>query len=211
MNDITNEVSDTRSALLTTARRLFAARGYRGASVRAITGEAGANLGAVTYHFGSKERLYHAVLEDAFAPFRARLRAAASEGGPPLARVEAFVRAFFEYLFQHEELRGLVLQELAVPGPVPEPVLRTIKMNFGLLTELVNEGQAAGQIRSGDPALLALATATQPIALNIVRPVLEQAGAVSFASPEDRARLVDNAIRFVLSGLGAPIQGGRAL
>lgn len=195
-------------ALLATARRLFAARGYRGASIRAITGEAGANLGAVTYHFGSKAKLYHTVLEEAFGPFRARLRAAAAEEGRPLERVEAFIRAFFEYLFDHEELRGLVLQELAVPGPVPEPVLRTVQMNFGLLTRLVEEGQAEGEIRPGEPALLALASATQPVALNLVRPVLEQAGAVSFTSPEARARLVDNAIRFVLAGLAAPASGG---
>ena len=51
--------------------------------------------------------------------------------------------------------------------------------------------------------MLALATATQPVALNLVRPVLEQAGAVRFESPEARDRLVDNAIRFVVEGLAA--------
>ncbi|HSG82026.1 MAG TPA: helix-turn-helix domain-containing protein, partial [Gemmatimonadota bacterium] len=52
----------TAEALLRAAHHLFARFGYDGTSVRAITREAGSNLGAVTYHFGSKEALYDSVL-----------------------------------------------------------------------------------------------------------------------------------------------------
>ena len=172
--------------------------------MRAITGEANANLGAVTYHFGSKAALYRVVLEETLAPFRARLRAVASEGGRPLERVQAFVRAFFEYLFEHPELRSLVLRELSSQEALPEPVLRTFQANFSLLTGLIEEGQRAGEIRPGDAGLLALATATQPVALNLVRPVLEQSGAVRFESAAARERLVENAIRCVVAGLEDP-------
>jgi AcrR family transcriptional regulator len=48
----------TRERLLDTAERLFAERGFAGTSVRDITDEAGANLGAVNYYFQSKENLY---------------------------------------------------------------------------------------------------------------------------------------------------------
>lgn len=49
---------DTRERLLDAAERLFAAHGFAGTSVRQITDAAGANLGAVNYHFRSKEDLY---------------------------------------------------------------------------------------------------------------------------------------------------------
>ena len=52
---------ETTQSILEAARELFAERGYDGASIRAITARAGVNLGAVTYHFGTKERLYLAV------------------------------------------------------------------------------------------------------------------------------------------------------
>lgn len=52
----------TPHRLLEAAERLFAERGYAGASVRAICAEAGANLNAVSYHFGGKQALYQAVL-----------------------------------------------------------------------------------------------------------------------------------------------------
>ena len=55
------EESDTRTRLLDAAERLFAERTYSETSLRAITTAAGANLAAVNYHFGSKERLFRAV------------------------------------------------------------------------------------------------------------------------------------------------------
>jgi AcrR family transcriptional regulator len=47
----------TRDALLAAAERLFSANGVEGTSVRQIIKEAGVNLGAINYHFGTKERL----------------------------------------------------------------------------------------------------------------------------------------------------------
>src|SRR6266568_5066457 len=47
----------TRTVLLDAAERLFAENGVEGTSVRDITKAAGVNLGAINYHFGTKERL----------------------------------------------------------------------------------------------------------------------------------------------------------
>lgn len=52
---------DTRERILDAAERLFMARGYEGASMRMITGEANVNLAAANYHFGSKEILLQEV------------------------------------------------------------------------------------------------------------------------------------------------------
>ena len=49
--------SDTRGQILAVAERLFALRGFRNVSVLEITAEAGVNLAAVNYHFGSRDRL----------------------------------------------------------------------------------------------------------------------------------------------------------
>jgi len=62
---------DTRTQLLDAAEYLFAERGYRGTSVRAITDRAGANLAAVAYHFGSKAELLAAVARRVIEPITA--------------------------------------------------------------------------------------------------------------------------------------------
>jgi AcrR family transcriptional regulator len=54
----------TRSALLSAAQQLVLERGYARASVRELTATSGTNLGAVNYHFGSREKLLNqAILE----------------------------------------------------------------------------------------------------------------------------------------------------
>ena len=54
--------AETKQAVFLTAERLFALRGLQNVSLRDITAEAGVNLAAVNYHFGSKEELFQSVL-----------------------------------------------------------------------------------------------------------------------------------------------------
>lgn len=55
---------DTKTALLQAAKKLVLERGYAGASVRELAAASGTNLGAVNYHFGSREKLLNqAILE----------------------------------------------------------------------------------------------------------------------------------------------------
>jgi AcrR family transcriptional regulator len=53
----------TKDKLMDAAEKLFARRGFHGASLRDITAEAGVDLALVNYHFGSKKQLLAAVLE----------------------------------------------------------------------------------------------------------------------------------------------------
>lgn len=52
----------TKTRILTATEKLFVVHGFDATSLRAITTEAGVNLAAVNYHFGSKEELFALVL-----------------------------------------------------------------------------------------------------------------------------------------------------
>ncbi|SFW79070.1 TetR/AcrR family transcriptional regulator [Amycolatopsis australiensis] len=58
----------TRDRLVTAAEGLLLAAGYDSVSVRAVCAAAGVNPAAVHYHFGSKDALVAAMLEDRLAP-----------------------------------------------------------------------------------------------------------------------------------------------
>lgn len=54
--------AETRQRLLEAAGELFAEKGFRLAATREICRKAGADIAAIHYHFGNKEKLYEAVL-----------------------------------------------------------------------------------------------------------------------------------------------------
>lgn len=56
----------THDRLLTAAIGVFAAKGYRDATIAEVCEAADANIASVNYHFGSKEVLFRHVLREAF-------------------------------------------------------------------------------------------------------------------------------------------------
>jgi AcrR family transcriptional regulator len=90
-----NTKPGTRERLLDVAERVFAEQGFAGASVRAITDGAGANLGAVNYYFQSKENLYLEVFRRGGSRLRERLVAAVrSETGSHGNKLEGAFATF---------------------------------------------------------------------------------------------------------------------
>lgn len=195
--------TDTRSALRRAARPLFAEHGYEAASVRAITAAAGANLGAITYHFGSKRTLYEQVVDDVMGPLADRIVAAATSGRAPLDCAAEVVRAFFGYFAEHQDVPKLMLQELANGREFPPAAQRHLLRMIGALTALVEAGQADGSMRPGPARFMALAIVSHPLHLHIVRAPLQQFAQIDIAEPGTRERIVENAVRFVRGGLAA--------
>ncbi len=68
MNKRTGKLTDTKQSILDSAEYLFARNGYRGTSLREVTGRAKVNLAAVNYHFGSKKILVEEVIKRRLLP-----------------------------------------------------------------------------------------------------------------------------------------------
>lgn len=118
--------TDTKIRILDAAERLIAEHGVAGTSLRAVTGEAGVNLAAVNYHFGSKEALVEAVVGRIVAPINdERLRRLdaleAAPGEPSLEQlIDAFVGPIIDLLEREVEkgriIARLLLRLLGDPG-----------------------------------------------------------------------------------------------
>jgi AcrR family transcriptional regulator len=207
MNETTHRSTDPSTAqrLITAARKAFGDKGYEAASVREITAAAGANLGAVTYHFGSKHALYEAVIEAVFDSVVGRVTAAVRQAAnrPPLERIEALVREFFAAIRDNPDFQFLLLQQ-AVRHRPPAAALRRVPAMFGLIGELIREGQADGSIRAGSPPLMAVSVVAQPayfaLVLLLLLPRLA-AGALPLSSSWQE--IAEHAVLFVHAGLAA--------
>ena len=120
----------TRQQLIDAALGLFAVHGYDGVTTRALTRAASVNLAAINYHFGSKQGLYRAVIEDIVAQIQARLwpaadalEAALRTAGDNRAAQSRAVAAFLRLLLlsfigetTRRPIAGLILREYTVPS-----------------------------------------------------------------------------------------------
>lgn len=104
---------ETRRELVESAARVFAQRGFHGASIEQIAAEAGYSTGAVYWHFKGKDDLFLAVYE---AQAAARARAVQEFGehveGELPQRARAYADQFMARLDRDPELLILALEFL---------------------------------------------------------------------------------------------------
>jgi AcrR family transcriptional regulator len=204
-----NPEASTYHRLLDAARAAFAQRGFAGASIREITSAAGVNLGAVTYHFGSKQGLYDAVMEEAFRPLLEGL--AATQGGPEepvLDVVERRVRLVFAHLHANPDLQFLVVQQLTATA-MPSVAATAFAAIFGGLASRIAEGQRRGEVREGDPLLMGISVVSQPAYFGLVaRYVLSRLPLPGGTPAWDT--IVEHGVGFVRAGLASHAGGSRS-
>lgn len=181
-----------RQRLLTAARELFAQRGYEGTSVRDITARAKANLAAITYHFGSKEALFHEVLRGLAEPLVEAVTRAAQGPGTPLQRIEMALRGANDHVQANPWAPPVMLRELARGGRLPDPVVQAWKRNVSTLVGLITAGQQDGSIRAGEPLLLALSAVGQVFFFRVGGRIAQEVAGVDLNRPEARAGLIEH-------------------
>jgi len=123
---------ETTERLLDTVERLFGEHGYDGVGMRLLAEAAKVNLGAATYHFGSKQALYVEALMRRLRPVNGeRLRllrvAQANARGRPLlveTIVECMVRPPYVLGLEHPGFHALLARGLFMPPPFLEAVFQ---------------------------------------------------------------------------------------
>lgn len=120
-----SKARDTSEALILSAMHLFAEGGYDGTSTRAIAARAGANVAAISYHFGGKEGLRDACGQ--YVADRIHEVGGAALALQPPADPDAAIKAIeriLETLLQAmltqpqiQHIVAFVLHELGHPGP----------------------------------------------------------------------------------------------
>jgi AcrR family transcriptional regulator len=130
------ELHETKRSILRAAERLFAAHGFEATSLRAITTEAQVNLGAVNYHFSSKDALIFAVLKRRMQPLNqerlALLDKFEREAGDRPVTIERILEALFRPPLElaARPAKGgryfvrLMAQCLAEPGAYLKPLVQ---------------------------------------------------------------------------------------
>lgn len=122
----------TRERLLKAATDVFVERGYAAATVREICRRASANVAAVNYHFGSKERLYAFMLEEHLEDAYGRypLDRGLPENPTPEERLGVFIHNFLRRVMaadtpQDVAYGKLIVKEIIDPSPAFDGIVQT--------------------------------------------------------------------------------------
>lgn len=196
-----NQTLATPERLVVAARKLFADNGFDSASVRAITRAAKANIGAVTYHFGSKDRLRDAVLSGMVAALAARLQEVAALPLPAPERMGRLIRAVFDHAAAHPDAPPLFVRFLLHAGRMPAAVLDRQRALLGAVVQVIAEGSKAGEFRRVDPFLAAFSVLSQCIWFHIIRGVAAQLSGAPLERPEGAAVMATHITDVILRAL----------
>ncbi|MFD0588858.1 TetR family transcriptional regulator [Paenibacillus sp. GCM10027627] len=150
------EEQDVKLRILLAAKKLFAAQGFDGTTVRQICEEAGANVALVSYHFGGKESLFTALLE-AFFP-NGEL-AAIDTGMHPVEGLRMIIREVTLFRISNPELVNIIQQEIIMNNSARLEHIRKHAMPlWQLLRKWLAEGREQGyyRFRSMDTAFMSI-------------------------------------------------------
>ena len=147
-----------RRNILEVATAEFAQRGFSGARVDAIANRTRTSKRMIYYYFGSKERLYLAVLEAAYAAIRQQESALELEHQPPEQALGTLVASTFDYYETHPEFVQLVMNENIMGGVHMKrsKAIGTLNVTvIDALKRILARGEKTGAFRRGiDPVEL---------------------------------------------------------
>ena len=144
-----------KDRVISAARVLFAANGFHGTRLQDVAEQAGLRHPTLLYHFGSKEGLYAAVIEDAFADWATETAGAISTGLRGFDQVVALVEAGYRFLAEHQDFARIVRHEtLAGGGRLEDAMVGFMRPFLDQAVDFLRGEIAAGRLRDHDPVEL---------------------------------------------------------
>jgi AcrR family transcriptional regulator len=151
----------TRQAILSRAGQLASAEGLEEVSLQRLAGDLGISKSGLFAHFGSKEELQLATVEEAARVFTHEVLKPGLSVPTGLGRLWAMCNAHLSYQERKVFAGGCFFEAASVefdsrPGPVRDAVVEKVRYWSGSLARAAREAQAAGEVSPHvDPEQLA--------------------------------------------------------
>lgn len=142
----------TRQAILGRAARLASAEGLEAVSLQRLAGDLGISKSGLFAHFGSKEELHLATVDEAARIFTDEVLRPGLAPPAGVGRIWALCEAYLSYV-ERDVFPGGCFFEAALaefdsrPGPVRDRILEHRDYWTASLVRAVREAQTAGEVR----------------------------------------------------------------
>lgn len=155
-DNVTSDSVDTREVIAHVATKMFAERGYQGASIRDLAEAAGVTKPVLYYYFKSKENLFITLINEAYDFFYAKMEEIFTDTNDFWERLYRITRLYFSLYSQFEDtVRLIYLTAFGPRGMMPKvDLVKLEERHFEYLGELFRDGIEKGFIRNEQIELL---------------------------------------------------------
>ena len=196
---------EKRRAILHAALRVFADKGYHGCRIADVARQAGVAYGLVYHYFRDKDELLESVIEEQWAILVGAIRAIADGPGGAPEQVASVIRfALDVFRTAPAAVRVLILEVPRTPGGLRAGGTRqTFDTALRLVADIVQRGQAAGELRRDVDPAVAAASVLGILDMNIAGMVT---GLLTAPQPteEELERMRNQIVAVALQAIAAP-------
>jgi AcrR family transcriptional regulator len=204
--DQVNDLDDTKRRIIEAAGQVFGQKGFEGGTIREICQLAGANVAAVNYHFGDKQKLYVETVRAAHL-WRAEQSPLPEWTSDTPATVK--LRDFIETTLTRMLNEGgaswhvqVMLREISRPsGACQELVHDYIRPHFGVLNSILLELLPPG-VGDAERRRIGFSVIGQCLFYRVAQPVLQMLAPPAETKSQTPAQLAEHIASFTLAALG---------
>lgn len=140
---------ETMQRLLDAGAELFDKKGYHNVSIKEIGRLAGCNSALISYHFGSKQALYQAIIESQLQAIQQLQERLDKEGLPPLERLKEYLHTILKNQLDPKRHMIILYQELITPSGLlnSDSWSRLCRMG-DYVQQLLAQAAAQGELKS---------------------------------------------------------------
>lgn len=196
----------TQELLMDAAKKIFAARGYAGATVKDIADQAGVNISLVSYHFDGKDGLYRACLEQFGKErlnFSQKLLAAPENIEDFKTKLRLWTANFLDAHVEEPEVTAILHRECVHDMAVVKDIFEnTFLKLFETVVKFLAGAKKKGLLRDDvDPYLVAGLFYGSLIHISRTDKVQKEYFGKSIADEKYRKQIVENSIQLLLKGI----------
>lgn len=140
--------------ILTAALNLFVERGFHNVSVHDVQKEANVSIGSIYNHFGGKEGIAKALYYHLLVEFEDMVNGVIDEDLSNRGRCNKIIALLFEYTETRRNIVSYMLHAKHREFLPDEPPICS-STPFTSMRNIVQDGMASGEIREGDPWVMA--------------------------------------------------------
>jgi AcrR family transcriptional regulator len=137
-------MTDKRAMILNVAEELFGEHGYEGTSTRMLATKAGVNVAMISYYFGSKEKLFEALVEERTRFMREHLQFLNRNVEDSWEKIELAIEAYVDRIFSNHRFHRILYREISLQqrNVMSENIVEILYKSSAEFRKIITDGQA---------------------------------------------------------------------